>query len=97
MATIEELHRPKQNQSPNLKAIVDRIRPGVAALVSHDAGGNEAALEQSAMRANILASVNQLRRGSTIIEGLIDAEGLRVVGAWYSLDTGVVQFLEETL
>jgi carbonic anhydrase len=97
MATIEGLHRPKQNQSPNLKAIVDRIRPGVAALVSQDAGGNEAALEQSAMRANILASVSQLRRGSAIIEELIDAEGLRVVGAWYSLDTGVVQFLEETL
>jgi carbonic anhydrase len=49
------------------------------------------------MRANILASVNQLRRGSAIIESLIDAEALRVVGAWYSLDTGVVQFLEETL
>jgi len=97
MATIEELRRPKQNQSPNLKAIVDRIRPGVAALVRQVAGGNDAALEQSAMRANILASVNQLRRGSAIIEGLIDAEGLRVVGAWYSLDTGVVQFLEETL
>ncbi len=97
LATIEELHRPKNNQSPNLKAIVDRIRPGVAALVKRDAGKNDPALEQSAMHANILASVDQLRRGSAIIEGLIAAEGLLVVGAWYSLDTGVVQFLDETL
>jgi carbonic anhydrase len=97
LATIEELYRPKKNQSPNLKAIVDRIRPGVAALVKRDAGRSDPALEQSAMHANILASVDQLRRGSAIIEGLIAAEGLLVVGAWYSLDNGAVQFLEETL
>lgn len=49
------------------------------------------------MRSNILASVNQLRHGSGIIEGLIESNGLIVVGAWYSLETGVVEFLEETL
>jgi len=86
-ATIEELHRPTSNQSPNLKAIVNRIRPAVGA-------GDD---EPTAMRANILASVSQLRHGSAIIEGLVDSNGLVVVGAWYSLDTGVVEFLEETL
>jgi len=86
-ATIEELHRPTSNQSPNLKAIVNRIRPAVS--VGDD--------EPTAMRANILASVSQLRHGSAIIEGLVDSNGLVVVGAWYSLDTGVVEFLEETL
>ncbi len=86
-ATIEELHRPTTNQSPNLKAIVDRIRPAV--------GPDDD--EQTAMRSNILASVNQLRHGSAIIEGLVASSGLVVVGAWYSLDSGVVEFLEETL
>ena len=86
-ATLEELHRPTINQSPNLKAIVNRIRPAVSA-------GDD---EPTAMRANILASVSQLRHGSAIIEGLVDSNGLVVVGAWYSLDTGVVEFLEETL
>jgi carbonic anhydrase len=87
LATIEELHRPTVNQSPNLKAIVDRIRPAIGA--DDD--------EPTAMRANILASVNQLRHGSAIIEGLVADNGLVVVGAWYSLETGVVHFLEETL
>ncbi len=96
-ATIEELHRPTNNQSPNLKAIVDRIRPAVETLVAGDAGGNANALEHVAMRSNILASVNQLRHGSAIIEGLVGSNGLVVVGAWYSLDHGVVEFLEETL
>jgi carbonic anhydrase len=86
-ATIEELHRPSRNQSPNLKAIVDRIRPAVS--LRDD--------EHTAMRANILASVNQLRHGSAIIEGLIESNGLVIVGAWYSLERGVVEFFEETL
>jgi carbonic anhydrase len=86
-ATLEELRRPSTNQSPNLKAIVDRIRPAVGPRDD----------EQTAMRANILASVNQLRHGSSIIEGLVGSNGLVIVGAWYSLESGVVEFLEETL
>jgi carbonic anhydrase len=86
-ATLEELHRPSANQSPNLKDIVDRIRPAVEGLGD----------EREAMRANILASVQQLRHGSRTIEGLIGRDGLVVVGAWYELETGRVRFLEETL
>ncbi|HEY7739947.1 MAG TPA: carbonic anhydrase [Steroidobacteraceae bacterium] len=86
-ATLEELHRPSSGQSPNLKDIVDRIRPAVQGLED----------EREAMRANILASVQQLRHGSAIIEGLIASNGLLIVGAWYELETGLVRFLEETL
>ena len=86
-ATLEELRRPSTNQSPNLKAIVDRIRPAVEQLED----------EREAMRANIQASVHQLRHGSRIIEGLVEGDGLVIVGAWYELETGVVRFLEETL
>lgn len=86
-ATLEELRRPSANQSPNLRAIVDRIRPAVESIGD----------EREAMRANILASVEQLRHGSRIIEGLVAADGLVVVGAWYELESGLVRFLEETL
>ncbi|MGH8131505.1 MAG: carbonic anhydrase [Steroidobacteraceae bacterium] len=96
-ATIEELHRPTTNQSPNLKAIVDRIRPGVEELVMRNAASGALAVEHAAMTGNVLASVDQLRHGSAIIEGLIGTSGLIVVGAWYSLETGKVEFLEDTL
>lgn len=86
-ATLEELRRPTTNQSPNLKAIVDRIRPAVGPRDD----------EHTAMRANILASVRQLRHGSAIIEGLIESNGLVIVGAWYSLERGTVEFIGETL
>jgi carbonic anhydrase len=86
-ATLEELRRPSAIQSPNLKAIVNRIRPAVESIAD----------EREAMRANILASVEQLRHGSAIIEELVGAAGLVIVGAWYELDSGRVRFLEETL
>jgi carbonic anhydrase len=96
-ATIEELHRPTTNQSPNQRAIVDRIRPGVEALVTSKESEGALAVEHAAMTANVLASVDQLRHGSALIEGLIRSDGLLVVGAWYSLETGKVEFLDETL
>jgi carbonic anhydrase len=97
-ATIEELHRPTVNQSPNLKAIVDRIRPGVERLVQEARADDGAlAVEHAAMTANVRASVEQLRHGSAIIENLIANDGLVVTGAWYSLETGKVKFLDEIL
>lgn len=95
VATLDQLRRPMANQSPNLKSIVDRIRPGVQDLLCSRPGDDEADLVRRAVRANILASVQQLRHGSAIIEGLIASHGLMVAGAEYSLETGVVEFLEE--
>ena len=38
LATLEELGRPTENQSRNLRSIVDRIRPSVEALLATDLG-----------------------------------------------------------
>ena len=97
MATLEELSRPTANQSPNLRSIVDRIRPAVENLLPGSPGGISTELVERAVKANILASVSQLRHGSAIIEDQIANHGLIVVGAEYSLESGVVGFLEETL
>ena len=96
-ATIEELHRPTPNPSPNQRAIVDRIRPGVEKIVARHASQGALAVEHAAMTANVRASVDQLRHGSEIIEGLIASDGLLVTGAWYSLETGKVEFLDGPL
>jgi carbonic anhydrase len=94
MATLEELRRPTENHSPNLRSIVDRVRPSVEAVFEGDAPQNDRALEHRAVRANIRASVDQLRHGSQILERLIEYEGLRVVGAEYDLEKGEVDFFE---
>jgi carbonic anhydrase len=46
------------------------------------------------VRANVRASADHLRHGSPVIEELIQTEGLLVVGAEYSLETGVVDFFD---
>jgi carbonic anhydrase len=97
LATLDELRRPTANQSPNLKSIVDRIRPAVEGLLAGGDQRDQSGLVSRAVEANILASVQQLRHGSAIIEGLVANQGLVIVGASYSLDTGVVEFLERTL
>ncbi len=92
-ATLDELERPSGSRSPNLRAIVDRVRPSVENLL--DAGiQDRAALARHAVRANIRASANHLRHGSQIVEDLIQNDGLLVVGAEYSLETGVVDFFD---
>jgi carbonic anhydrase len=46
------------------------------------------------VRANIRASVNHLCHGSQILEQLILHDDLLVVGAEYSLETGIVDFFD---
>jgi carbonic anhydrase len=92
--TLQQLQRPVQNQSHNLHSIVEFIRPGIVGLLSTDLKNNHDALVHEACRANIRASVNHLRHGSNIIENLTQNDGLMVVGAEYSLETGVVDFFE---
>jgi carbonic anhydrase len=92
VATLEELERPTEMRSPNLRSIVDRIRPAVEGLLEAGLGRDKEALLHHAVRANIRASVDHLRHGSATLERLIESDGLLVVGAEYSLETGVVDF-----
>src|SRR5256885_717348 len=93
-ATLEQLQRPSENQSRNLHSIVDRIRPSVEGLLATELRRDPETLVRQAVRANIRASVSHLRHGSQLIEQLVRSSGLLVVGAEYSLETGVVDFFE---
>ena len=93
-ATLEEVQRPSESQSRNLRSIVDRIRPSVEDLLRTDARHDEAALLRLAVRVNVLASVDHLRHGSDVLEELIHQNGLLVVGAEYSIETGVVEYFD---
>jgi carbonic anhydrase len=94
LATLEELRRPSDSQSRNLRSIVDRVRPSVEPLLAGPHSEDPAALVEQAVRANVRVSVNQLRHGSEVLEQLIQEQGLAVVGAEYSLETGVVDFFD---
>ena len=94
-ATLEELMQPRESQSGNLRSIVDRIRPSVEVLLETDLRHDAAALVRHAVRSNVRVSANQLRHGSAVLEQLIQRDALSVVGAEYSLETGVVDFFDD--
>lgn len=93
-ATIEEVLRPAKNTSRNIHSIVERIRPSVVPLVATELRHDHDALVGHAVRANVRASANQLRHGSEILEQMIQDGQLLIVGAEYSLETGVVDFFD---
>jgi carbonic anhydrase len=92
-ATLQQLARPWQEQSRNLRSIVDRIRPAVVDLLEGTQRDAQE-LEHLAVRANIRMATDHLRHGSSVLEQLIREDGLMVVGAEYSLETGVVDFFD---
>jgi carbonic anhydrase len=93
-ATLEQLQRPKENQSRNLRSIVEFVRPSVENLLATELKHDLPTLFREAVRANIRTSAAHLRHGSEIIENLIQNDGLMIVGAEYSLDTGQVDFFD---
>ncbi len=94
LATLEELDDPEKRRSPNVNSIVSRIRPTVENLLELQSDWDHDKLVCKAVRANIRASANQLRHGSQALEQLVEQGKLLVVGAEYSLETGVVDFFD---
>lgn len=93
-ATLDELQRPSELQSFNLRSIVERIRPAVEVLLETDLRHDREALARHAVRANVRVAASHLRHGSGILEHLVEHDELLVVGAEYSLETGLVEFFD---
>ncbi|MCP4300459.1 MAG: carbonic anhydrase [Gammaproteobacteria bacterium] len=93
-ATLKELSLEQIHRSPNLRAIVDRVRAAIEPILSAHTNVDEATLTGAAVRANILASVERLSHGSLILEQLINDGELMIVGAEYSIETGEVEFFD---
>jgi carbonic anhydrase len=94
LAALKEIESPSIDLSPNLRSIVDRIRPGMERLSDSELRSNPEELVRQAVRANIRAAINHLRQDSPIVEQRIHNDGLRIVAAEYSLETGAVDFFD---
>jgi carbonic anhydrase len=93
-ATVQAIETGLGHESRNIRAITERIAPHIEAIVRPNDPDRDATI-RAAVRANIKASVDQLRHGSRIIEELVSADRLTVLGAEYQLETGAVQFLDK--
>ena len=90
----EQLERPEEIDSVNLLSIVQRIQTSLAPLVDSRGESERQTLMAEAVRANIRASTELLRRGSAILEPLLSRGELLLVGGEYSLETGLVDFFD---
>jgi carbonic anhydrase len=93
-ATLDALREPGAVGSHNLSSIVDRIRPSVEGLMRTELRHDLEALTRQAVRSNVRVSVDHLRNGSAVLEQLSSRGGLMIVGAEYSLETGIVDFFD---
>lgn len=91
-ATIEQLQSPGSERSENLRSIVEFVRSSVEPLL--DQGLDSATVLEKAVRENVRTSAERMRHASPIIEKLEREEGLVIVGAEYSLETGLVDFFD---
>ena len=90
-ATIRAIETGLGHESRNIRSITDRIAPHIEALVR---SGSPDGLVREAVRANVRASADHLRHGSRILEDLVSAGRVLVVGAEYDLETGLVSFFD---
>jgi carbonic anhydrase len=92
-ATVRAIVTGDGPASRNIRSITDRIAPHVEGMVR---GGppDDLGLMRESMRANVRASADHLRRGSRLLEELVLAGRLVVVGAEYELETGRVHFFD---
>jgi len=94
VATLESLQGRARTQTGSLRFIVNRVRPSVEKVLATGRTENPDALIREAVRANVRVSANQLRRGSKLLQRLVEKDGLVIVGAEYSLETGIVDFFD---
>jgi carbonic anhydrase len=92
--TLSELQQSTQNQSKSFRSIVDRIGPAVESFLDTELRHESEALLEHAVRANVRISANHLRHASSVLKNMIEKDGLRIVGAEYSLETGNVDFFD---
>ena len=94
-AAISAMQTSESASSGSVNDIVERIRPAISAVLANGDPGDRDDLMRDSVRANVRTSVAALRHGSETLDRLIRDEGLRVVGAEYSLETGIVQFFDD--
>lgn len=94
-ATLNALHDREHPPSPNLQSIVNFIRPALEPMLADSAASAAADLMQDAVEANTRQSVDRIYGDSAVLQNLVDNDGLQIVGAEYSLETGTVRFLDK--
>ncbi len=94
-ATIDTLAGNPDDLSPNLASIVECVTPAVDPIVKAEQYADKSELVEQAIRANIEQSVNDLHMRSQILGNMAEKGQIKIIGAEYSIETGVVDFYQD--
>ncbi len=92
-ASLQHLRRDSPSPSPNIRFIVSRVGKAIKPLFGNGEDDPEDLMDK-AVRANVRASCHKLRQGSAVLKRLTKSDGLVIVGAEYSIETGAVDFFD---
>ena len=93
-ATVHAIRSGNGSASKNIRAITDRIAPHIEGFVRAAGTTDESGVVRESTRINVRASVDHLRHGSQLLEALVLAGRVAIVGAEYELETGRVHFVD---
>jgi len=77
--------------SPSLKSIVDEILPAIEPVLNN-AEIKPAELLQASTKANVEKTILDITNKSSLLKGLVDQGNLEIIGAEFSVETGLVNF-----
>lgn len=78
----------------NLTGLLDQIKPAVTATkYSGDRSGSNAAFVDEVAKTNVQNTINVIRETSPILDSLEKEGKIKMVGAFYHFDGGLVEFL----
>jgi carbonic anhydrase len=87
IAAARDTVAAKGHAEGHIESLVTSIRPAVEATVGQDA--------DATCKANIRNMVHAIETAEPIMKHLVEKGDVKVVGAYYDLDTGVVTFLPD--
>ncbi|MBL9140176.1 MAG: carbonic anhydrase, partial [Verrucomicrobiales bacterium] len=76
-----------------LPQLIDNIQPAVDR--ARTAGGDESALLANSIKENVWQAIADILKRSSVIRSEVQSGSVRMVGAIYELETGIVQWLGE--
>jgi carbonic anhydrase len=91
-AALAAVQSGLEPEPENLRQLIAKIRPSVERAVELGRGRDSAEISQLAGREHVRHAVESIRAGSSTIQRLVETDGFMVVGAEYSLVTGLVEF-----
>lgn len=93
-ASMNVLRTGDRPESRNIRSITDRIVPHIRGVVRNPGNLTEPQIARAAMRCKVEGCGDDLRHGSQLLEDLVLAGQVAVVGADYDLETGHVDFFD---